>query len=261
MEVTDRFAALVARPPAEVPLDEAAVLIAAHAHPGLDVAAELARLDALAERCFAPTLDALVTHLFGDEGFTGNVTDYYDPRNSYLNEVLDRRTGIPITLAVLTMEVGRRLGVPLSGVGMPGHFLLRDRVDPDVFVDPFARGRLLDRAGCEGAFRTVHGPDAPFDDEFLEPVDHHVILARMLGNLRAVFQHRGDHDALAWTLRLRTAIPGTPPEDRAELASSLASRGDFGAAARELDALAESLGGDLGTSYRSTADKLRARLN
>jgi regulator of sirC expression with transglutaminase-like and TPR domain len=261
MQATERFAALVRQPAAQVPLDEASMLIAAHAYPELDVGAELARLDELADRCFAPTLDALVTHLFTDLGFVGNVRDYYDPRNSYLNDVIDRRIGIPISLAVLTIEVGRRLGVPLAGVGMPGHFLLRDKVDDEVFVDPFARGRLLDRAGCEEAFRTVHGPDADFDPEFLDPVDTHVILARMLANLRAVFARRGDKAAVAWTLRLRTSIPGTPLEDRAELANSLAARGDFVAAAQELDALAEQLGGDLGATYRSSAGRLRARLN
>ena len=261
MQVTERFTALVRRPAAEVPLDEAALLIAAHAYPELDVDAQLARLDDLAARCVAPTLDALTTHLFTDLGFEGNVRDYYDPRNSYLNDVIDRRTGIPITLAVLTIEVGRRLGVPLAGVGMPGHFLLREKVDPDVFVDPFARGRVLDRAGCEQAFRSVHGPEAEFDPDYLDPVDTHVILARMLANLRAVFARQGDKVAVGWTLRLRTSIPGTPLEDRAELANSLASRGDFVAAAHELDALAEQLGGDLGATYRSSAGRLRARLN
>ena len=114
VDPTGGFAALVEGPESALPLDEAALLIADHAYPELDVAAQLARLDALALSCFAPTLDALVEHLFVDENFHGNADDYYDPRNSFLNDVLDRRVGIPITLSVLTMEVGRRIGVPVA---------------------------------------------------------------------------------------------------------------------------------------------------
>ena len=261
MDATARFAEIIARPAAEVPLDEALLLVAAHSYPGLDIAAHRARLDRLADWCVAPTLDALVDHLFRDLGFAGNVLDYADPRNSYVNDVLDRRTGIPITLAVVTMEVGRRLGVPLAGVGMPGHFLVRDKVDPGVFLDPFARGRVLDAAGCEAAFHRVHGARVPFDPAYLEPVDAHAIVGRVLANLRANFTHRGDREALAWTLRLRTLVPGIPIEERADLASVLAARGQFAAAAGEFDLLAERLGGELGDEYNRSATRLRARLN
>jgi regulator of sirC expression with transglutaminase-like and TPR domain len=199
--------------------------------------------------------------LFVDLGFAGNTRDYYDPRNSFLNDVLDRRTGIPITLALLAMEVGRRVGVPLVGVSMPGHFLLRHLHDGSLFVDPFGRGRLLDRAGCEAAFHSVHGDSAPFDPAFLEPVDAHAIVGRLLANLRATFSARTDRRALAWTLRLRTLVPGIPAEERAELATVLAARGQFAAAAGEFDALAAQLGGELGDEYHRSALRLRARLN
>jgi regulator of sirC expression with transglutaminase-like and TPR domain len=261
MDATARFAQLVSRPAASVPLDEAALLVAAHAYPGLDVARQVRRLDLLAERCPKPTLDALVTYLFVDLGFAGDGRDYYDPRNSYLNDVLDRRTGIPITLAVLAMEVGRRLGVPVAGVGMPGHFLLRDGLDEDLFVDPYGHGRVLDRPGCEAAFHAVHGRQAVFEPTFLEPVDAHAIVARLLANLRATFVARGDRTALAWTLRLRTLVPGIPAEERAELATVLAARGQFAAAAGEFDLLAAQLGGELGDEYHRSATRLRARLN
>jgi len=244
-----------------VPLDEAALLIGAHAYPDLDVAAELARLDALAAGCTDPTLDGLLAHLFIDLGFTGNRTQYYDPRNSFLNDVMSRRTGIPISLAVLTLTVGQRLGVPLRGVGMPGHFLLRDQVDHDVFVDPFAGGAILDRQGCIRAFVSVHGEDATFDELWLEPVDTPAILGRMLLNLRSTYAAGGDREALTWVLRLRTLIPGVPAEERAELASVLASNGRFALAATEFDQLAGQLGGGLGEEYRRTAERLRARLN
>ncbi len=261
MDPTARFAELVHRPEAEVPLDESALVIAAHAYRDLDVALELVRLDDLADRCFAPTLDALVRHLFVDCGFHGNRRDYYDPRNSFLNQVVTRRVGIPITLSVLTIAVGRRLGVPLAGVSMPGHFLVRDRVDPDVFVDPFAGGAMLDRAGCEARFRAVQGDDARFDDAFLAPVATHAVLARMLANLRAIYQASGDRDALTWTLRLRTLLPGVPVEERAELASVLAATGRLRDAAAEYEELADVLGGELGADYLASAQRLRARLN
>src|SRR5258706_13186235 len=138
-----RFAALLAGPGEGLPLDEAALLIAAHADRSVDVEAQLGRLDRLAAAVPAPTLDGLRALLFRDLGFRGNRVDYYDPRNSLLHHVLDRRTGIPITLAVVMMEVGRRVGVPMWGVSMPGHFLVRDKVDTRVFVDPFDAGAVL----------------------------------------------------------------------------------------------------------------------
>lgn len=257
----ERFGELVARPETEIPLDEAALLVAAQARPDLDLDVELARLEELAEGCFAPTLDALVAYLFGDLGFAGNRHDYYDPRNSYLDQVVTRRVGIPISLGVLTMVVGRRLGVPLVGVGMPGHFLLRDRVDPDVFVDPFGGGRLLDRDGCERAFHAVHGPDAPFDDAFLAPVGSISILTRVLANLRNIFGGRGDRAAVVGVLELRNLLPGASAEDRSELAAALAATGRFGDAARHYDQAGDQLGGSLGAEYRRNADRLRARLN
>src|SRR5256885_16075663 len=128
MDPTGRFAELVNGLEAALPLDEAGLLIAAHAKPELDVGEQLARFDALADRVGEPTLDGLRRLLFRDLGFAGNEDDYFDPRNSYLDDVLERRTGIPISLAVVMMEVGRRVGVPLSGVSMPGHFLVPDKV-------------------------------------------------------------------------------------------------------------------------------------
>ena len=115
-------------------------------------------------------------YLYSSGRYLGNTDDYYDPRNSLLHEVLDRRVGIPITLAVLGMEVGRRIGVPLSGVGMPGHFLVRDKVDPSVFIDPFHAGRELDAAGCQALHRAMAGPDAPWDPGYLDPIDRPAIV-------------------------------------------------------------------------------------
>ncbi|CAN5171380.1 SirB1 family protein [soil metagenome] len=259
--MTERFARLLSLPEPEVRLDEASLLLAAHAYPGLDVSAELQRLDALADRCYAPTLDALVQHLFVDEGFAGNKSEYFDPRNSFLNDVVERRLGIPITLGVLAMEVGRRIGVPLWGVSMPGRFLLRDKVDQDLFLDPFARGAPLDSAGCEAAFRAMHGAETQFDPTFLEPAGAYSILARMLANLKAIFLARRDRAGLAWVLRLRVEVPGIPIDERRELASALASRGRFGDAALQLEHLADLTPAAAGDKHRWAATRLRARLN
>ena len=200
MDYTGRFERLVQRGEAEIPLDEAALLIAAHADPAVDVAGALAQLDALASRCPGPSLDDLRRHLFGTEGFRGDDEDYYDPSNSFLHRVLDRRRGIPITLSVVTMEVGRRIGLAIEGIGMPGHFLVRHEA---TLFDPFNRGALLDAA--------------QYDPELLDPAGPVAIVARMLANLKQIYVSNGDATALEWVLRLRTAIPGIPDEERHQL--------------------------------------------
>lgn len=262
MDASVRFAQVVGGDEDYLPLDEAALLIAAHATPGLDVAAQLARLDELADQVREPTLDGLRSLLFRDLGFTGNQVDYYDPRNSYLDAVLDRRTGIPITLSVVVMEVGRRVGVPLSGVSMPGHFLLRDKVDPDVFVDPFARGAILDREGCRARFLLVQGPGAAFDHTFLEPVGRRAIVDRMLANLELVADHLGDRRMLGWVLGLRSVLPGVGPDVTQRFAAVLAAGGRLDEAAEVLDQLAGSSPDQvLADAVAAEARRLRARLN
>ena len=257
---TVRFAELVQGPEEELPLDEAALLIAAHAYPELDVGFELQLLDGLAERCPDRSLDGWRQYLFVDQGFSGNVEDYYDPDNSFLNQVLQRRVGLPITLSVLGLEVGRRLGLRLAGVGLPGHFLLRDDADPPRFVDPFAGGRLLDREGCIQRFKAVNGSSAPFVESFLDPVGPRAILGRMLANLRAIYAAKGDLDSLAWVFALRLAIPGTPAIERRELARVLGSTGQFVEAAEVLEGLATVLP-NLEEALLVEAIALRARLN
>lgn len=262
MEAAERFAAIVQGPDASVPLDEAALLMAAatkddHA---VDVAGALAELDALAAQVEPPTLDGLRSLLFRDLGFEGNGDDYYDPANSWLDEVIERRVGIPITLAVVMLEVGRRAGVPLWGVSMPGHFLVRDKVDPDVFVDPFARGRLIDRAGCAARFHAVQGPGSVFDDTFLEPVGKRQILLRMLANLESVATMRSDRGLLQRVLGLRVALPESGLVDHRKYAASLAAEGRLLDAADLLDAYADrDVEGSV--AARASADQLRARLN
>jgi regulator of sirC expression with transglutaminase-like and TPR domain len=257
-EARARFAALVARPDEEIPLDEAAMLIAASARPGLDVAAELARLDDLAAGCKEPTLDGLTHHLFDDLGFRGNTENYQDPDNSYLDQVLSRRVGIPISLSVLTIEVGRRLGVALDGIGMPGHFLVGVRADPTTFLDPFGGGRRLDVAGCRALLSSLGG--AEWHESYLEPVGARAILSRMLLNLQGLFLP-ADLRSAAWVLELRLTVPGLGVADRLGLARALGSLGRFGAAAAELDRVAAELPADEAATVAAEAKALRARSN
>jgi regulator of sirC expression with transglutaminase-like and TPR domain len=131
-------------------------------------------------------------YLFDEEGFAGNREDYYDPRNSYLNEVLDRKLGIPITLSVVYMELGKRLGLPVFGVGMPGHFLVKYAgEDTELYVDPFNAGMLMTEDDCAERLRDVF-PDAPFQPEFLAKSAHRQILTRMLYNLKSIYFGRQD---------------------------------------------------------------------
>ena len=253
-----RFADLVTRPDDEIPLDEAALLIAAHARPDLDVAAELGRIDELAAGCKEPTLDALVHHLFAEEGFRGNTEEYQDPDNSYLDQVLRRRLGIPITLSVLTMEVGRRLGLALDGIGMPGHFLVGSRAEPGTYLDPFGGGRRLDVAGCQAIYASLGG--SGWDESYLAPVGARSILTRMLLNLQGIFLP-SDLRSAAWVLELRLTIPGLTVADRLGLARALGSLGRFGAAANELDRVAADLPADEAATVTAEATGLRARAN
>lgn len=258
MDPTTRFAELVRGPEDALALDEATLLIAAHARPVLDVRAELAKLDDLAAGIAEPTLDGWRRHLFVDLGFSGNVRRYYDPANSFLSEVVRRRTGLPITLSVLGIEVGRRVGLRLQGVGMPGHFLLR--YDHDTFVDPFASGRILDRAGCAERFHALHGAGSPFLPSYLDTVGPLAILDRMLNNLKAVYSGRGDIAALSWVLDLRTALPGASPEERRDRARVRGATGRFVEAAEELERLVDQMP-QQEEALLSEAFAFRARLN
>ena len=257
---TERCAELVARPEGDIPLDEAALLIAAHAYPQLDVPAQLRRLDDLADRCPEPTVDSLRHHLFDDLGFSGETRRYGDPRNSFLNDVMDRRVGIPISLSVLTMEVGRRLGLSLVGVGMPGHFLVRDD-EGGAILDPFSGGRTLDPDDCQALFRNVHGPGPAFGPQMLATAGPRAILTRMLANLRHLYLSAGDAPSSGWVYRLRATIPPETPAEQADVARALASVGRFVEAAEILDELAESVAGAGADQARARAVSLRALLN
>ena len=237
---TERFIALVQGPEPAIPLDHLVLLVAAHARQDLDVGRYIDRLDEIAARCDDLSFAGVVHHVFVQEKFSGNRDDYYDPRNSFLDEVIDRRLGIPITLGIVAIETGRRIGVPVVGIGMPGHFLVRDAISHERYADPFD-GHLLDPEGCRTLFAKSQTGVA-FDDSILAPVGTRAIVARLLANLKGIYLSRRDRRSLAWVLRLRSEVPGVPLEERRELASALAADGRFVEAATVLDRLAELAG-------------------
>jgi regulator of sirC expression with transglutaminase-like and TPR domain len=261
VDATARFTELVQRPDDEIPLDEAALLIAAHARPGLDVAAHLARLDDIAADAPAgpePGVAADLAHyLFVDLGFAGNREDYADPANSYLDRVLERRLGIPITLSVLMIEIGRRNSVALRPVGMPGHFLVGGL--PGEWFDPFNAGVRLDLAGCARRFAETQGR-ARLLPEHLEPTPHRRVVERMLGNLQQVFVPERSPDAV-WVTRLHLALPDLSPATRGQLAAVLGELGQFTEAAAQLDVVAGEVPGEGSRLATAAATRLRARAN
>jgi regulator of sirC expression with transglutaminase-like and TPR domain len=255
MTPTEAFTRLVRQPESELALDEATLLIAAHDH-DVDAPASLAALDELAGS--APDdVEAMARHLFVEQGFAGNQVDYGDPRNSYLDWVLRRRLGLPITLSVLLVEVARRRGVALHGVGMPGHFLVGD--DDGRYLDPFHQGAVLDERGCRALSERLR-PGAPWHRSYLEPVGPRAILVRMLANLVHTFVERSPADAV-WALQLRLAVPGVAPGERRETAALLGTLGRFGEAASALDELADDLDEAGAVRAREDAARLRARGN
>jgi regulator of sirC expression with transglutaminase-like and TPR domain len=193
------LAALVSRPDGRLDLARAALTIAQWEYPELQVEAYLERLDGLARGVDGPRrstdplgrLHRLREYLFVEQGFAGNREDYYDPRNSFLNDVLDRRQGIPITLSLVLIEVGKRLGLAVEGIGLPGHFIAGARLsDSQIFLDPFNGGALLTPESCEKLVGRVLGRKVTLTEEHYAPVSGRQLLGRMLANLKAVYWQR-----------------------------------------------------------------------
>ena len=228
----ERFAEMLSREDGRIELASACLQIAEDAYPGLDVDGYVGEIERLAKRLrarLAPDtavedrVIALNEFLFDDLGFSGNVDDYYDPRNSYLNEVLDRRTGIPITLAVLYMEIGRRIDLPLEGVSFPGHFLVRLPLRGGTLVlDPFSGGVPQSEAELRERLKRVIPRDAAGGvpvaelplDQFLEPASNRQILARVLRNLKGVYREKDIPDRLLEVLNRMIIVA---PDSAAEL--------------------------------------------
>jgi regulator of sirC expression with transglutaminase-like and TPR domain len=261
--VRARFAELAGLPDEAIDLAEGALLIAAEAAPSLDVAHYLSELDALAEEARPKLVGAtsgagrvvrLNEFLFEEKRFYGNVTAYRDVRNSFLNEVLERRTGIPITLSIVYMEVARRLGLRVEGVGFPGHFLCKHVDENEIVIDAFY-GQILSEEDCAERLREVMGTDARFDRHYLAAARKKEILARILRNLKQLYVDAHEYEcALACSERILLLLPDEPLElrDRGLLYEQLEC---FGPALADLERFLE-LVGDRGPA----AEAVRPRL-
>lgn len=255
---TAEFATVVRMDP--VPLDLGCALIASSGRPGVDPDEVVRSLDELAATVDATTPQDLCGALFGRGTFRGDSVDYYDPRNSLLDQVLSRRIGVPITLSVIGIEVGRRLGVPMVGVGMPGHFLLRAADEPNRFFDPFHGGIELDRDGCARLFDGLHRGQLRFTPDLLDVTPPLAVLARILNNLRGAQVRAGDRAGVVRALALQCALPGSGVAERIELARGLGSLGELLDAATVHDELAV-LDPAHETEHAAAALRLRAQLN
>ncbi len=223
-EVRSQFAEIVAREESWLELDRAALLIAAGEYPHLNVGEYLTELDTFAEMARArddvfadpmTRIRQLSNLLFDELRFRGNAEKYYDARNSFLNDVIDRRLGLPITLSVLMIEIGRRIGLKLFGVGMPGHFMAKYADDErEIFVDPFHGGRIVNEERCHEMISEMYQGQMKFHPSFLYAVGKKQILTRMLQNLKGIYARAQNHHKTLGMIELALLIN---PEATSEL--------------------------------------------
>ena len=200
-----RFGALINSAAADRHLDLLCALAASTIDHTVDVGSIIVALDRLAEACPA-SFDGIVDTLFSSGRFAGDSEDYHDPRNSLLHEVLARRTGMPITLSVVGIEVGKRLGVPIVGVGLPGHFVIRDKLS-GTYADPFGQGVRYDETGMIASWRGRMGDEASFRRSMLTATPARDIVLRILNNLKHSLVSRDERVRLARLASLRAAFP------------------------------------------------------
>jgi regulator of sirC expression with transglutaminase-like and TPR domain len=203
MAPAERFVELVNQPTPQTHLDLLATLIGASFDPAADVDKVLFELDRLADEC-APSFESILSTLFASGRLRGNTSDYGDPRNSYLHRVVERGVGIPITLGVCAIEVGRRLGVPIEGVGLPGHFLV---VCEGEYADPFHGGGRYTLDELEPAWRRITGMTTALDRRLVQPTHTRSILLRMLNNLKNTMVAIDEPLQLQVLAKLRAAFP------------------------------------------------------
>jgi len=238
-DVLQAFAALV-QPEIEddrIDLLRAALTFARIESPQLDIEHYVHRVEELAHRVAAAIHDAddaaecvaaLNRVLFQEEMFHGNAADYYDPRNSFLHDVLDRRLGIPITLSLLYMEVGRRAGFPMFGVGMPGHFLVKhyDVNGRSFLIDAFERGAIVTEEDCRRKVDSIYAGQITLQPHFLLTVTRRQMLTRMLNNLRTIYLSLRDFRRAVQVVDLILAIYPRSPEDVKQRAALRYNLGD-----------------------------------
>ena len=216
-----RFAEVISLDDDEIDLAEAVLLIAAEEYPHLDIPAYIEKLDRVgdlaAERSSGKSevhdlIAAVNSTLFGTLGFHGCRESYYDPRNSFLNQVIDRRTGLPITLSVVYMEVARRIDLAVLGVGLPYHFIVKVPASTEeIFVDPFNEGRVLTANDCAQLISELSHGGEELSPEHLEIVDNERILRRILLNLLGLYKASDSQRALAAIDRLLLIVPNHAP--------------------------------------------------
>jgi regulator of sirC expression with transglutaminase-like and TPR domain len=219
MDVNAALHQLSHEPQAPLDLAELALRLARDEYPNIDVDAYLAELDAMAREAshymrgdLPARVHGLCRYLFHDMGFRGNQNDYYDPLNSYFNQVLERRTGIPITLSVLAMAVGARAGLHLDGIGLPGHFIvMASDGAANLLFDPFHGGRVLTATDCENVVRQATGRNFEVTAERLEPLPLCLLVMRLLNNLRAIYLKQAD---MPRAVRVLERLRQLAPEDR-----------------------------------------------
>lgn len=255
-----------------VDLTRIALEVARDAYPDLDAADYLAQIDALAdrvrERCASgiklrPLLGQINWVLFVEERIQGNTEEYYDARNSYLNQVIDRKVGIPLSLSVLYLAVADRIGLAMAGVNLPAHFVIRAGLgDSTIFVDPYHNGVLLDREGCEQRVAEVTGQQVALPDIAFAPCSTTAIVLRMLRNLKGVYLRDHDFAAALPALRRLVALTRNDPSERRDLGVSCLHAGKAGEALDHLAAYlkakpdaddAEDVQALLGVARRETA--------
>jgi len=219
------FQEMMQRPDAEIDLARTALIVAAENDPTLDVDAEMARLDRWADelgRRIDPTwnnlqrLARLRTFMYEELGFKGDVRGYYSPANSLLHSVMARRLGIPLTLSIVFMEIGWRIGVPFEGVGFPGHFLVRLTGEPgDLLLDPYDHGASVHEEDCRRMIELTTGGTVPYDPSMIRSLGKRDMIARLLFNLKVACLKAGDDKgALSAVERLLLLHPDDPPELR-----------------------------------------------
>lgn len=224
-EIRQRFTDFIRHDQGNSRLAEGALLLAQEEFPQLDVTSYLAKFDTMADQVRTQMgfeldprriVNQINAYLFDEFGLQGNRAQYYDPRNSFLNEVIDRRLGIPITLSVVYIELGRLVGLPIAGVGMPGHFIVQYTAQPEPFwIDPFDRGNVLTRDACKQRLQSLYGEKLPWNDAFLDPITDHDILRRMLNNLKQIYAQQGEHQRTLRAIeRILIISPDLPMEVR-----------------------------------------------
>ncbi|MFZ9737622.1 MAG: SirB1 family protein [Prochlorotrichaceae cyanobacterium] len=198
----ESFQKAISYPDEEIDLAYAALCIAQAYTPTLNPQQYLDRLDDLAqtlrgqlptERYPLKVLKALNHYIYDELGFRGNINDYYDPRNSFFDQVLERGLGIPITLSLLYLEIAKRLDFPMEGIGLPGHFLIRPCIEEmDLYIDAFHRGEILFTQDCQERLQAIYGQPVTLQPEHLSSVSNSQFLARLLNNLKAIYINRRD---------------------------------------------------------------------